>query len=162
MTVPNADVARIFNRLADLLEIEGANPFRVRAYRDAAHTVGDLAHEVSALLAAGRHLSELHGIGKDLAGKIKEIVETGHLGPLEETERRVPEGLLELLTLGPLAARRGRLRLRTGAARLAAPPVYPRAAKPVARSSTGVAEALVQAAATALKAGTIGGLLRGA
>jgi hypothetical protein len=71
------------------------------------------------LLAAGRHLSELHGIGKDLAGKIKEIVETGHLEPLEETERRVPEGLLELLTLGPLAARRGRLRLRTGAARLA-------------------------------------------
>ena len=58
------------------------------------------------MLAAGRHLSELHGIGKDLAGKIKEIVETGHLTLLKEIERRVPEGLLELLTL---AARRGRL-----------------------------------------------------
>jgi DNA polymerase (family 10) len=106
MTVHNADVARIFDRLADLLEIDGANPFRVRAYRDAARIVGDLPHEVSALVAAGKDLSELHGIGKDLAGKIGEIVETGHLELLEETERRIPEGLLELLTLGPLGPKR--------------------------------------------------------
>src|SRR5918995_3701410 len=62
--------------LADLLEIEGANPFRVRAYRDAARVVGDLPHDISALVAAGKNLSELHGIGTDLAGKIEEIVET--------------------------------------------------------------------------------------
>ena len=60
MTVHNADVARMLSRLADLLEIEGANPFRVRAYRDAARVVGDLPHDVSALVAAGRDLSELH------------------------------------------------------------------------------------------------------
>jgi DNA polymerase (family 10) len=106
MTVHNADVARIFDRLADLLEIEGANPFRVRAYRDAARIVGDLPQKASALIAAGKDLSELHGIGKDLAGKIGEIVETGHLTVLEETERRIPEGLLELLTLGPLGPKR--------------------------------------------------------
>jgi DNA polymerase (family X) len=106
MTVHNADVARILDRLADLLEIEGANPFRVRAYREAARVVGDLPQEVSALIAAGKDLSELHGIGKDLAGKISEIVETGHLMLLEETERRVPEGLLELLALAPLGPKR--------------------------------------------------------
>lgn len=85
------DVARIFNRLADLLEIEGANPFRVRAYRDAARIVEGLPQEASALVAAGRDLSELHGIGQDLAGKIEEIVETGRLALLEETGRRVPK-----------------------------------------------------------------------
>jgi DNA polymerase (family 10) len=106
MTAHNAEVARIFNRLADLLEIEGANPFRVRAYRDAARIVGDLPQDVAALVAAGKDLSELPGIGKDLAGKINEIVETGHLGLLEETERRVPESLLQLLTLGPLGPKR--------------------------------------------------------
>jgi DNA polymerase (family 10) len=78
----------------------------VRAYRDAARVVGDLPHDISALVAAGKDLSELHGIGTDLAGKIAEIVETGHLTLLEETERRVPEGLLELLTLGPLGPKR--------------------------------------------------------
>ena len=78
----------------------------MRAYRDAARVVGDLPHDISALVAAGKDLSELHGIGTDLAGKIEEIVETGHLTLLEETERRVPEGLLELLTLGPLGPKR--------------------------------------------------------
>jgi DNA polymerase (family X) len=106
MTIHNADVARIFNRLADLLEIDGANPFRVRAYRDAARIVADLPQEVSALLSAGKDLSELHGIGKDLAGKIEEIVRTGHLALLDDTGQRIPEGLLELLTLGPLGPKR--------------------------------------------------------
>lgn len=104
--VHNADVARIFDRLADLLEIDGANPFRVRAYRDAARIVGDLPQEVSTLVAAGKDLAELHGIGKDLAGKIEEIVGTGQLALLQDTERRVPAGLLEILSLGPLGPKR--------------------------------------------------------
>ncbi len=58
------------------------------------------------MVAAGTDLSELHGIGKDLAGKINEIVETGGRPVLDETERRVPESLLELLTLGPLGPKR--------------------------------------------------------
>jgi DNA polymerase (family 10) len=106
MTVHNADIARMFERLADLLEIDGANPFRVRAYREAARTVADVPQEASALLAAGKGLAELPGIGKDLAGKIEEIVRTGRLALLEETERRVPAGLLEILSLGPLGPKR--------------------------------------------------------
>jgi DNA polymerase/3'-5' exonuclease PolX len=106
MTMHNAEVARVLARLADLLEIDGANPFRVRAYREAARIVGDLPQEVAALVAAGRDLAELPGIGRDLAGKIEELVRTGRLALLDETERRVPEGLLELLGLGGLGPKR--------------------------------------------------------
>ena len=59
------------------IEIEGANVFRVRAYRNAARTIGELAESVADLVARGEDLSKLPGIGKDLAGKIAEIVETG-------------------------------------------------------------------------------------
>src|SRR5690606_23916574 len=61
----NADIAAVLYRLAELLEIEGGNPFRVRAYRRAAATLEDLTEPVSAWLAAGRDLAELPGIGED-------------------------------------------------------------------------------------------------
>jgi DNA polymerase (family 10) len=80
MAVHNADIAAIFNRLADLLEIEGANPFRVRAYRRAAQTIEDLPSSAAEMARRGADLSQLPSIGKDLAGKIQEIVETGRLG----------------------------------------------------------------------------------
>ena len=86
MPVQNSDVAAIFDKVADLLEIEGANPFRVRAYRNAARAVSGLARNVSDMVASEKDLTELPGIGKDLAGKIREIVETGSLAQLEELE----------------------------------------------------------------------------
>jgi len=104
--VHNADVAVLFDRLADLLEIQGANPFRVRAYRNAARTVGGLPRSVAAMVVEGADLSELPGIGKDLAGKIGEIVETGHLALLDETEKTVPRDLIELLALPGLGPKR--------------------------------------------------------
>jgi len=73
MPVHNSEIADILGRLATLLEIEGANPFRVRAYQNAARTLDGLAREVVDLLAEGEDLSELPGIGKDLAAKIEEI-----------------------------------------------------------------------------------------
>ncbi|HXW21652.1 MAG TPA: helix-hairpin-helix domain-containing protein, partial [Rhodomicrobium sp.] len=82
MAVHNADISRIFTRLADLLEIEGANPFRVRAYRAAAQTIEDLPRNAADMIAAGEDLTRLPGIGKDLAGKIQEIAETGDLQAL--------------------------------------------------------------------------------
>ena len=86
MPVHNAEVTVLFNRLADLLEIEGANPFRVRAYRNAARTIGDLPQNVQSLLDQGADLRKLPGIGEDLAGKIKEIAKTGKLAALQEVE----------------------------------------------------------------------------
>ena len=72
MPVHNTDVAKIFEMMADLLEIEGANQFRVRAYRSADRTIGELPQSVADMVDKGEDLSALPGIGKDLAGKIAE------------------------------------------------------------------------------------------
>ena len=106
MPVTNSDIAENLDRIAELLELEGANPFRVRAYRNAARTITGLPHNVAAMLAEGEDLSELPGIGKDLAAKITEISETGHLGFLDEIERRTPPGLAKLLGVPGLGPKR--------------------------------------------------------
>ena len=104
MPVHNADIAEIFNRTADLLEIQGANPFRVRAYRNVARTLGGMSKSVAAMGGNGKALSDLPGIGKDLAEKIKEIIETGKLSQLKDLEKEMPSGLHDVLKipgLGP-------------------------------------------------------------
>src|SRR4051812_40858139 len=76
----NQQIAMLFEELGDLLEIQGANSFRVRAYRNAARTVENLHESIADILqATGRSLTELEGIGKDLAAKIEVIVTTGEL-----------------------------------------------------------------------------------
>lgn len=106
MPVHNADIAADFDELADLLEIEGANPFRIRAYRNAARTLRDLSGDVTAMLDKGEDLTELPGIGKDLAAKIKEIVETGTAAMLEEHRKTVPATLTELLKIPGIGPKR--------------------------------------------------------
>jgi DNA polymerase (family 10) len=106
MPVHNADIAADFDELADLLEIEGANPFRIRAYRNAARTLRDLPQDVAAMLAKGEDLTELPGIGKDLAAKIREIVETGTAAMLEEHRKTVPATLVELLKIPGIGPKR--------------------------------------------------------
>jgi len=95
--------------LAELLEIEGANPFRVRAYRNAARTVAELPRSVADMLAAREDLTSLPGIGKDLAGKIGEIVESGHLSLLEKEQRKLPPSLIELAALPGMGPKRIKL-----------------------------------------------------
>ena len=82
--VQNAEIAAMFDQAAELLEIGGENQFRVRAYRRAARVIEGLPKAAGALLKSGRDLSELPGIGKDLAGKIVGIVHSGHLDLLDE------------------------------------------------------------------------------
>jgi len=106
MPIQNADIAEIFSRVANLLEIEGANQFRVRAYRNAARTVGSLPRNAADMLDAEEDLSKLPGIGKDLAGKIAEIVKTGSLDQLEELEERTPAELNELMNISGLGPKR--------------------------------------------------------
>ncbi|BBP03537.1 DNA polymerase/3'-5' exonuclease PolX [Sulfuriferula plumbiphila] len=104
MPIHNADIAAIFEEIADLLEIEGANPFRIRAYRNAARVVGEYGRELRALLENGGDLPRLPGIGTDLAGKIREIVTTGHCALLERLRGELPTGVTALLKipgLGP-------------------------------------------------------------
>ena len=104
MLVHNTDIADIFNQFADLLEIEGANPFRIRAYRNAARTIASLGQSVADMARQGKDFTELPGIGKDLAHKIEEIVKTGSLSQLREVEAHLPPQLSKLMKmpgLGP-------------------------------------------------------------
>ncbi len=106
MPVQNTEIAAMLDELADLLEIEGANRFRVRAYRNGARTVAEHTRHMSALVAAGEDLTALPGIGKELAAKIKEMVETGHLSKLEEVKQRTPGSLVQLLKIEGLGPKR--------------------------------------------------------
>lgn len=103
----NADVARLFDELADLLEIQGANPFRVRAYRNASRTIGDLTESVAGIEAdSERKLTDLPGIGADLAEKVRTILSTGKLPQLEELRAQVPAGVLDMLRLPGLGPKK--------------------------------------------------------
>ncbi len=106
MPVHNADVAAVFDEIADLLELEEANPFRVRAYRNAARIVGDLGRDVATLVQAGEDLTALPGIGEDLASKIREIVTTGSCALLRDLRKRTPPALVRLLTIPGLGPKR--------------------------------------------------------
>ncbi len=102
----NQQIAQKFYKTADLLEILGENPFRVRAYRNAARTIESLGRDLSEMVANGEDLTKLPGIGKDLAQKIKEIIETGSFDKLRELEEKVPPGLIELLKVEGLGPKR--------------------------------------------------------
>jgi len=115
MPVHNADITTIFTEIADLLEIQGANPFRIRAYRNAARILGDLPQEARLLAERGhenllfRHrddLTRLPGIGADLANKINEIVTTGRCSLLERLHRELPPAITELLKIPGLGPKR--------------------------------------------------------
>lgn len=106
MPIHNDEIAGIFEQLADLLEIDEANPFRVRAYRNAARTLRNLTEEAADLIEEGEDLSALPVIGEDLAGKIEEIVKTGHLETLEKLKRTVPAALADLTRVPGLGPKR--------------------------------------------------------
>jgi DNA polymerase (family 10) len=99
----------MFDQAAELLEIKGDNPFRTRAYRRAARVVEGLPKSVSTLLKGGEDLSELPGIGKDLAGKIAEIAATGKFKLLESLKRELPGQLGEIAALPGLGPKRVKL-----------------------------------------------------
>ena len=93
----NQDIARVFEEIAALLEIKGANPFKIRAYRNASETVSTMGERVSDLSAEA--LLAIPGIGKDLAARIRELSETGALTSHQELLEEYPATLLDLLTL---------------------------------------------------------------
>ncbi len=98
----NSEIAKIFDGIADLLEVKGDNPFRIRAYRRAAQNVLTLPDDLSTFSLDD--LMAVPGIGKDLASKITEYAETGTITAWEELKAEIPEGILDLLAipgLGP-------------------------------------------------------------
>jgi DNA polymerase (family 10) len=108
-SVHNADIARAFDEIADLLELEDANPFRIRAYRNASRVVGELQLDLPARIAEGGALPKLPGIGADLAGKVGQICATGTCDALDELRARFPPGITELLRLPGLGPKRAAL-----------------------------------------------------
>ncbi len=107
MSIHNADIAAAFEEIADLLSIQGANAFRIRAYRRAAQMLRSLPHEIAAGTDPAVYAS-LPGIGADLASKIAELVRTGELDSLNRLRREVPAGARDLLSLpglGPVHVR---------------------------------------------------------
>ena len=106
MPVHNEDIAAVFDEVADLLEIEGDNPFRVRAYRNGARTLRELGRDIRDLVKAGEDITRLPGIGKNLAAKIHEYLDTGHCRALDKLRRQLPADLTELLKLRGLGPKR--------------------------------------------------------
>lgn len=109
MPIHNEDIAIIFDEMADLLDIDNANPFRVRAYRNAARTIRGLGHELEQMLTEGIDLTSLPGIGDSLAAKIKEIVSTGHAGALDKLHKSLPASLEDILHIPGLGPKRVRV-----------------------------------------------------
>jgi DNA polymerase (family X) len=107
--VENAEVARVLREIADLLEVKGENAFRIRAYRNAARVVEELPHAVQDAGTDGyAPLSELSGIGEDLAGKIATIARTGTLPLVRQLRRSAPAGAATLMHVRGIGPRRAR------------------------------------------------------
>jgi DNA polymerase (family 10) len=105
----NPEVAQVFEEVADLLGLQGANPFRVRAYRNAARVIRDLSEPLADKAGDAKNLENLPGIGKDLAEKITTILETGDLPLRQELRSEVPPGLRELLNVPGLGPKKAQL-----------------------------------------------------
>jgi len=105
----NPDIARAFDEVADLLEIKDENPFRIRAYRNAARAIRDFPDPAADWVRAGRDLTEIPGIGEDLAEKIAALVRTGELPLRKQLLAKLPAGLLDLLRIPGLGPKRVKL-----------------------------------------------------
>jgi DNA polymerase (family 10) len=102
----NQQIAKIFNELAQLLELKGESIFRIRAYRRAAQNIADFSKDVA--MCTEEELMQLPGIGKDLAGKIKEYCETGKVAKHDEMIKDIPSGVLDMSRIpgvGPKTAK---------------------------------------------------------
>ena len=101
----NSQIADVFELMADLLEFQGENPFRVRAYRNGARAIRNLADSVASILQDDpERLRQVEGIGKAVAEKCEVLVRTGKLPQLKKLQQEVPEGVLSIMRiqgLGP-------------------------------------------------------------
>jgi DNA polymerase (family 10) len=105
----NTEIAKVFQDIADLLELKGENPFKIRAYQRAARTIEHLPKEIEIMLEEGEDLKDIPGVGDAIAKKTTEMVNTGKLGYYEELKAEFPPGitgLLEIPGIGPKTANR--------------------------------------------------------
>jgi len=103
----NIEIAKIFSVIADILEIQGKNKYRVGAYRRAAQVIEAMPDDINEIYKKGR-LDKIPGVGESLARKIKELIETGKLEELKQLEKKVPQGVTEIMEVegvGPKLAK---------------------------------------------------------
>jgi len=97
----NREIAEIFEKMADILDFKGENPFKINAYRKAARVIGDLRDDIEAIYKQGK-LKDIPGVGTGIAKKIEEYLTTGKMTKYEEVAKGVPDGLVELLSIQDL------------------------------------------------------------
>ena len=107
--VHNREIASILGKLADMLDIKGEDPFRVRSYRNAARVISGMTESLARRAGDPENLEELPGIGKSMAQKVVEIARTGKLRQLEDLKKEIPPSLLEILRLEQMGPQRVRL-----------------------------------------------------
>jgi DNA polymerase (family X) len=105
----NSEIAAVFEQVADLLEFQGANPFRIRAYRNAARTIHNLPEAAAAIVAdPSRSLTDIEGIGKELSEKIVTLLATGSMPMLDELLAEIPESVFAILRVPGLGPKRAK------------------------------------------------------
>lgn len=102
----NEQIAKSLKQLADLMEFQGVNPFRLKAYRNGARSILELPQTITSMIEAGDDLTKLDGIGKSVAQKCKELCETGKLQQLEDLFKEVPKSVLEFLNIPKLGPKK--------------------------------------------------------
>jgi len=92
----NTDIARVFQDMADLLELKKESIFKLRAYRRAAQIIEHLPQEMSTMLEQGEDFKKISGIGDAIAQKSAELIKTGKLEAYEKLKNELPEGITKL------------------------------------------------------------------
>jgi DNA polymerase (family 10) len=108
MPMSNAEIAEAFREMADLLEISGGNPFRVRAYRTAAVTIQDEPRALRDMVANGDDLTALPGIGPDLSRAITQLVQDGQFPESEAIKQQIDPGVRGIMRIPGLGPKRVR------------------------------------------------------
>ncbi|MHB1646370.1 MAG: helix-hairpin-helix domain-containing protein [bacterium] len=108
MSITKEEIAEIFEEIAELLEIKDENIFKIRAYSNASRVISQLPGNIEDIASKGE-LTEIHGIGRDLASKIEELIKTGHLSYYDELKKSIPVSIFELLKLRGLGPKKAKI-----------------------------------------------------
>lgn len=109
MRLTNTEIAEFFTRLANLLDIQGENPFRIRAYRNAARVIANYPKSFVDAIDEGEDLTAIPGIGNHIADDIRIIIKSNALPKLKDIEKTVPPVLNDLLKIQGLGPKRVKL-----------------------------------------------------
>lgn len=108
MSLTNKEIADIFANIADILEIQGENRFKYLSYRTASEVIQDLPRDLRAYADDGT-LTEIKGVGKAIAEKIQELLETGKLEYYEKRKAEVPLGVVDIMRINGVGPKKAKL-----------------------------------------------------